>query len=115
MSFLEELNALITSLSISVETGVFSGKAPEEYVVITPMADTFELHADNKPQCETQEARLSLFSKGNYLRRKVEITRALLAADFIITARQYVEHEDDTGYFHYAIDVAKNYEFREEL
>ena len=114
MSFLEEINSLITGLKIPVETGVFSGKAPDEYVVITPLADTFELHADNRPQSETQEARLSLFSKGNYLRRKNEIVRALLAADFTITARLYVGHESDTGYHHYAIDVAKNYELQED-
>jgi len=111
MSFYEELNALITGLSIPVETGVFSGKAPDEYVVITPLVDTFPVHADDRPQCETQEARLSLFSKGNYLRRKNEITRALLAADFTITDRMYAGHEDDTGYHHYAIDIAKSYDF----
>jgi len=113
MSFLEELNNLLSGLGLSIETGVFSGKAPDEYIVITPMADTFGLHADNSPQNETQEARLSLFSKGNYLNRKNSVARTLLAADFTITSRLYVGHEDDTGYHHYAIDVAKNYELEE--
>jgi len=113
MSFLEELNALLSGLGLSVETGVFSEKAPDEYIVITPMADTFELHADNRPQFETQEARLSLFSKGNYIKRKNAVVRALLAADFTITSRLYVGHEDDTGYHHYAVDVAKNYELED--
>jgi len=112
MSFLEELNSLLSSI-LPVETGVFSGKAPDEYIVITPMADTFDLHADNRPQFETQEARLSLFSKGNYIKRKNAAVRALLAADFTITSRLYVGHEDETGYHHYAIDVAKNYELEE--
>jgi hypothetical protein len=118
MSFLEELNTLLTGI-IPVETGVFSGKAPDEYIVVTPMADTFGIHADNRPQNETQEARLSLFSKGNYVKRKNQIARALLAAqgtpvaDFTITSRMYVGHEDDTGYHHYAIDVAKNYELED--
>jgi hypothetical protein len=115
MSFLAELNSLLNGLQISVETGVFSGKAPDEYIVITPMADTFELHADNRPQFETQEARLSLFSKGNYLQRKRQITLALLAADFTIIARQYIGHEDDTGYHHWVADVAKEYEFQEDF
>jgi len=113
MSILTELNALLSGLSIPVETGVFSGKAPDEYIVITPLADMYPVYADNRPQNETQEARLSLFSKGNYLRRKNEITRALSAADFTITARLYVGHEADTGYHHYAIDVAKNYEMED--
>jgi len=114
MSILTELNALLSGLGISVETGVFSEKAPDEYVVITPLADTFPIHADDLPQSDTQEARLSLFSKGNYLQRKNGIVRALLAADFTVTARLYAGHENDTGYHHYAIDVAKNYELQED-
>ena len=114
MSILTETNALLGGLSIPVETGVFSGKAPDEYMVITPLADTFPIHADNRPQSETQEARLSLFSKGNYLRRKNEIVQALLAEDFTITSRLYIGHEADTGYHHYAIDVAKNYNLQED-
>ena len=113
MSFLEELNILLTGLGLSVETGIFSEKAPDEYIVITPLADTFELHANNRPQYETQEARLSLFSKSNYIQRKNAVVRTLLAEDFTITSRLYVGHEDDTGYHHYAIDVAKNYELEE--
>ena len=39
--------------------------------------------------------------------RKGQLSNALLAADFVITDRRYIGHEDDTGYHHYAIDVAK--------
>jgi len=112
MSILSELTALLSRL-LPVETGVFSGKAPDEYVVITPLADTFGVHADNRPRHEIQEARLSLFSKGNYRRRKNEIERALLAADFTITSRLYIGHENDSKYFHYNIDAAKNYELED--
>ena len=108
MSILAELNALLEPI-LPVETGVFSGKAPDEYIVVTPLADVFELHADNRPQLETQEARLSLYSKGNYIKRKNQIVKMLINADFTITARLYVGHEDDTGYHHAAIDAAKIY------
>lgn len=114
MNILAELNTLLTGLQIPVETGVFSGKAPDEYIVITPLAETFPAHADNRPQYETQEARLSLFSKGNYIRRKNEIVRTLLAENFTITERLYVGHESDTGYHHYAIDVAKIFNLEDE-
>ena len=114
MNLLTELNAILETLGVPVETGVFSGKAPDEYIVIIPLADTFELHADNQPQAETQEARLSLFSIGNYLKRKNEIVRALLAADYTITSRLYVGHEDDTKYHLYNVDVSKHYELKEE-
>ena len=113
MSFLEELNTLLSGLGLKVETGVFSGKAPDEYIVVTPMADVFGFHADNRPQNETQEARLSFYSKGNYIKRKNEIVKALINADFSITSRLFIGREDDTGYFHYAIDVAKNYELED--
>ena len=114
MSILSELNTLISEVGLPIETGVFSEAAPDEYVVITPLADSYELHADNAPGFETQEARLSLFSKGNYMKRKKQLSKALLSADFTITDRRYIAHEDDTGYHHYAIDVAKLYEMKEE-
>jgi len=113
LSILTELTSLLNGLQIPVETGVFSRKAPDEYVVVTPLADTYPVHADNQPQAEIQEARLSLFSKGNYLNRKKQIIKALLDADFTVTSRLFVGCEDDTGYFHIAIDIAKSYELEE--
>ena len=109
MNILEDLTALLSGLGVSVETGIFSDIAPDEYVVITPMADTFELFADNLPEYDQQEARLSVYSKGNYLALKSKIIKDLLLGDFTIKARQYIGHEDDTKYHHYAIDVAKLY------
>ena len=76
-------------------------------MVVTPLADTYELHADNLPEYETQEARLSLFTKGNYLKRKDSFQRRSSPRIFTITDRRYIDHEDDTGFHHYAIDVAK--------
>ncbi len=110
MSLLAELNALAEGIGIPVETGVFTGTAPDEYLVLTPMADSFTLFADNKPQYDVQEIRISLYAKGSYMERKEQIVRALLTADIDITDRRYIAHEDDTGYFHYAIDVARSYE-----
>lgn len=110
MSILEDLTTLLAGLGVSVETGIFSDIAPDEYVVITPMADTFELFADNLPEYDRQEARLSVYSKGNYLALKSKIIGALLSVDFTISNRQYIGHEDDTKYHHYAIDVTKIYQ-----
>ena len=110
MSLLAELNALAEDIGIPVETGVFTGTAPDEYLILTPLADSFTLHADNRPQFDVQEVRISLYAKGSYMERKDQIVRALLAADIGITDRRFISHEDDTGYFHYAIDVAKSYE-----
>ena len=113
MNILTELNTLLNGIGIPVETGIFSEKAPAEYIVITPLVDTFPIHADNQPQNETQEARLSLFSKNNYIKRKNEITKELLSADFTITERKYIGYEADSNYHHYAIDVAITHEFKE--
>ncbi len=109
MSLLSELNTLLAYCGVPVETGVFSDKAPDAYIVLTPLSDSFELHADNTPGCETQEARLSLYSKGSYTKAKNAVVRTLLGADFYITDRRYIGYETDTGYHHYAIDVAKIY------
>ena len=115
MNILSELNTLLSTTDIQVETGVFSGVPPDEYLVLTPLTDSFAVFGDNKPQLDVQEVRLSLFSKNNYFQRKNQLVRLLLQADFVITDRRYVGHEDDTGFHNYAIDVAKEYIFEEEI
>ena len=109
MSLLAEVKQVVEQCKIPVETGVFSDAPPDTYAVLTPLADAFDLHADNKPTMDVQEVRLSLFCKENYLKTKNTIIHALLASDITVTDRRYIGHEDDTGYHHYAIDVAKSY------
>ena len=109
MNILEETTSLVTSLGIPVETGVFSDIAPDTYCVLTPLSDTFELFGDNMPGYETQEVRISLYSKNNYLQVKNTLVNILLTAGFTITARQYIAHEDDTGYHHYSVDIMMTY------
>jgi hypothetical protein len=113
MSLLSELVTILDGLSIPVETGVFSKQPPNRYAVLTPILDSFELFADNKPEQDVEEVRISLYDKGNYQSAKRRIEAALLSADITITDRRYVSREDNTGYHHYAIDVAKNYQFQE--
>jgi len=113
MSVLKELHVILKEIGVPVETGVFSDKAPDEYVVLTPLSDNFALYGDNKPQIEISEVRVSLFSNGNYIKRKNQITAALLAAGFTVTDRRYIGHEADTGYHNYAIDVAHEYFLQE--
>lgn len=113
MSILEELNRILEPLGIPIETGVFTDTAPDKYIVVVPLADSFDLHADNLPGVDIQEARLSLFCKGSYTKEKNTIVRTLLGADFTITDRRYIGYETETGYFHYAVDVAKSYELGE--
>ncbi len=113
MNILEELVAVLTGLKIAFETGHYSGVPPDEYVVIVPLADTFRLLADNMPQADVQEARLSIFSKGNYHALRNKLTKVLLQEDFTVTDRRYIGFEQDTKMHHYAIEVAKNYEVEE--
>ena len=108
---LEELKDIAMECGLPVETGVFSNTAPERYAVLTPLSDEFALHADDRPGCDVQSVRVSLYDKGNYIKIKNTLVSLLLSADMTITGRRYIGHEDDTGYHHYAIDVAKQYSF----
>ena len=110
MSMLEELNTIVVSAGLPVETGVFSGTAPDEYVVITPISEHFALFSDDTPGMNIEEARLSLFSKKNYTQKKDLLVRMLLTAGFTVTDRRYIGHEADTGYHHYSIDLAQERE-----
>lgn len=113
MSLLADLTTIITNLSIPVETGVFSGTAPETYAVLTPLAETFDLFADNRPLQDIEEVRISLFTKGNYKPIKKQLETALFDAEITITERRYIGHEDDTMYHHIAVDTAKNINLEE--
>lgn len=113
MSVLADIQSALSALDIPVETGVFSDAAPAKYIVVAPIVDTFDLHADNAPGIDVQEARLSLYAQGNYMADKNAIVKTLLGADFTITDRRYIGYETETGYHHYAVDVAKHYEMEE--
>ncbi len=114
MNILTEANALLKPLGVPVETGVFKSEAPDTYVVLVPLADTFPLNADNMPQTDLQELRITLFSKGNYIKLKNKITALLLSEFFCITDRRYNGFDTGAGYHQYTIDVAKNYEISED-
>lgn len=111
MNILSELNELLTNIGVAFETGTYSGKAPDEYIVIVPLVDTFEMYADNRPQNEIQEVRLSLYCKSNYIKLRNRITKTLLKLEFTITDRRYIGFENDTKYHHYVIDISKHYEY----
>jgi len=113
MSMLSDLKTTIAALGYSVETGVFTDTAPDNYIVLVPLSDTFELHADDAPGADVQEVRLSIYTKGNYNTIKNAVVSALLTAGFTITARQYIGYETETGYHHYNVDAAQVYEMEE--
>lgn len=109
------LNELISLLSpiIPVETINFTHTAPSEYAVLVPLIDEDVCFCNDSPGYEMQEVRISIFTKHNYVKLKNRIVRVLRNADFTITEKRYIDHEDDTGYYHYAIDTAKLYETEE--
>ena len=108
MNILEELNAILSPI-LPVETGVFSGEPPDKYIVLTPMIDGTAVYGDNRPVIDVSEVRISVFIIGNYIDKVKEIRDALLAADFTITLRRFIEHENDTGHNHYNFDAEKSY------
>lgn len=109
MSVFSEIKSTLEPLKIPIETGVFSEEPPDEYIVIVPLSDTFDLFADNSPEVDICEVRLSIYSKHNYLKLKRAVEKLLMKSDFTITDRRYVEFEKETRYHHYAIDAAKFY------
>ena len=109
MNILEDLTTILTDINVPFATGHYSDTPPAAYVVIVPLADSFDFAADNRPQMDVQEARLALYNKDNYYPLRQIITNALFAAEFTITDRRYIEYESDTGYHHTAIDVEKSY------
>ena len=109
MSLLSDLQTIMGPLEIPIETGVFSELPPAEYIVVVPLSDSFDLHADNYPGVDVQEARLSLYTQGSYTKMQHAVQKALLEAGITITGRQYIGYDAETAYHHYNIDVANYY------
>ncbi len=114
MNILSDVKKKLETLSIQVMTGVFKKDVNNQYIVLVPLSDSFPISADNAPITDVQELRITLFSKGNYLKLKNKIVALMLENDFYITERKYNGYETDTGYYQYTIDVAKNYEIEED-
>ena len=108
-NILYELTPIFEELEIPIETGIMSGRPLDTYAVLTPMSERFDVFADNRPQIETQEVRISLFTRKNYIKIKNQLVKSLIQADFTILERRYIDYENDTKYHHYAIDVEKEY------
>jgi hypothetical protein len=108
-----ELQTILEPLGLPVETGVFTNEAPDRYLVVVPLIDEFENYADDLPLADIQEARISIYAKYNYQPIKDQIVRAVLAAGMSVTARQFIEYETETGYYHYNVDVVHCYNVEE--
>lgn len=111
MSILSELVTIVEGMSLPVETGTFSTTPPDSYVVLTPLVDVFEGYADDLPQLDVQEVRISYFSRFNYVLPKKQLVNSLIEAGFIVTDRRYLGFDEETKYHQLAIDVAKPYLF----
>lgn len=109
MTILQELTTLLVPV-LPVETGIFTTTPPDAYLVLVPLADSFSLFADNSPGVDTCEVQISIYTKTNYQPVKAQVTELLLAQEFDITARRYLGFDPESGYHHYAIDVAKSYQ-----
>lgn len=104
---LENLSQIAKQLGLAYAVSCYTASpAPHTYLVFTPLTDSFEIFADNTPGVEIEEARISLFTKTNYLALRDQITKALISARLVITGRRYIGYEADTGFHHYSIDVS---------
>lgn len=104
---LENLSQIAKQLGLAYAVSCYTDSpAPDTYLVFTPLTDSFDIFADNTPGIEIEEARISLFTKTNYLALRDQITKALISARLVITARRYIGYEADTGFHHYSIDVS---------
>lgn len=109
---LKHLSHIAQKLELPYVVGLYAATpAPDTYLVFTPLADSLEVFADNAPEIEIEEVRVSLFTKANYLAVRDQLTRALVDAGLTVAARRYVGYEADTGFHHYSIDVATHHPY----
>ncbi|AOZ73083.1 hypothetical protein BSR29_03020 [Boudabousia liubingyangii] len=106
MECLELLMRLFNGLGMPVFTGSFPPQQVGNYIVLTPLADVYDLHADNAPGVEIQYVRVNIFTTGSYKLHATNIPPMLRNAGLTITERRYIGHDPEAGYHHYVIEVA---------
>ena len=109
-SLLESITRIAGEHNLPCATGVWANSpAPASYLVLTPVADILEVYGDNAPGIEVEHVRANLYTHANYLQLRDRLTAAFLNAGITVEARVYVGFEADTGYHHYAFDLATHY------
>ena len=68
MNALSEIGEILTAMKIPWQTGAYTEPAPDQYVVLVPLGDTFDIMADNRPQFDVQAVRLSSMALSARLR-----------------------------------------------
>lgn len=86
---------------------------PTTYLVATPIADVLDVFTDNTPGVEIEHVRVSVFTTGNYLPLRDQLTALFLEAGITIEARSSITFEADTGYHHYVFDLVAYSELRQ--
>ena len=114
MGILSEIKKVLDTLHIPCETGRMSSPVPDGYCVLVPLGED-SLWGDDTIDTDVEECIVSVFTKGNYIKMKNTLIRALLLNGFTVTGRAYIGYEEDTGYFHYEITAAHEYPFSEEI
>ena len=93
-----KLKVTVSEYPVNDEKG--KPQQPNTFLVIIPGTDDFPVCSDDRPIVETDKVEMALYCKGNYLKRRDEITTRLLDADITITSRKYMEFEKETKYHH---------------
>lgn len=110
LPLLEQVTCIAGEQNLPSATGVWANSpAPASYLVLTPIADVLDIYGDNAPSVEVEHARANLYTHTNYLKLRDRLTAAFLNAGITIEARVYVGFEADTGYHHYAFDLATHH------
>lgn len=117
MSLLSAITAILnasTEISFATgefETGVTNRLADsDDYIAVIPQETLIE-YADDAPLREIQNARIIIYSAGDWVVPEYAIVRACLAAGLYVTARTYGGYSDEDHRHVYNIDVAQSYPF----
>ncbi|MCD4549169.1 hypothetical protein [Schaalia sp. lx-260] len=106
MECLEILVSVFRRLGMEVFTGTWPALPASDYVVLLPLVDVYDLHADNQPGVEIQYVRVNLFSQENYLPLVYRLLALLRQNDLTVSERRYIGHDPEAGYHHYVVEVA---------
>lgn len=111
---LETLRSIATKAGVDCMVGAWTDSPhPTTYLVATPIADALDIFADNTPSVTVEHVRISVFTTGNYLPLRDQLTALFLEAGITIEARSSITFETETCYHHYVFDLVAYSELRQ--
>lgn len=103
----EDLQAILAALDIPNEMLLYRATPlPDTFAILTPIGSEL-VYASDEITHEIPEVRVVIYSKNNYRATVKSLIAAVNSAGLTVTESTFVDYDDESGFYSYAVGVEK--------